>query len=263
MQKYPHTCWHVVQLWLWVLIKEIDYTQLATFCKDQPQTWYKMVEVSNMTQNKIGRLKDILTQGSKCNMQHREASFDSQIAHKPFACMSYITAMPAENNFSWLVLKNISSHNGNLFPNMVVKKHNNSLYKQIRLIEEIPKNHLGWCWNLVNNGGETPISAGEFTGFLNHQRYWKHKQPSRSWCPRLVSPAASIAFIISPIGAPRALKTHGLPEVPPPNLTHSPWKMVVGRRSPFLLGFGNFSGENSLLNFGAGYVLILFQGVLG
>ena len=29
-------------------------------------------------------------------------------------------------------------------------------------------------------------------------------------------------------------------------------KMVLGRRSGFLLGFGNFSGENSLLNFGGG-----------
>ena len=73
-----------------------------------------------MRQNKIGRLKDILTQGSRCNMQHREASFNSQIVHKPFACMSCITAMPTQKNFSWLVLKDISSHNGNLFPNMVV-----------------------------------------------------------------------------------------------------------------------------------------------
>jgi len=103
-----------------------------------------MVEVSNMTQNKFGRLKDILTQGSKCNMQHREASFNSQIVHLPFACMSYITAMPVENNFLWLVLKNINGHNGNLFPNMVVKK-TQQLIEQILLIEEIPSNHLGWC----------------------------------------------------------------------------------------------------------------------
>lgn len=95
MQKYPDTCWHVVQLW--VLVKGIDYTQLATFCKDQPQTWYKMVEVSKMTQNKIGRLKHIITQGSRCNIQHREASFNSQIVHKPFACMSYMTPMPAHH----------------------------------------------------------------------------------------------------------------------------------------------------------------------
>ena len=39
--------------------------------------------------------------------------------------------------------------------------------------------------------------------------------------------------------------------IPPRSLRFSPLKaMMVGRRSGFLLGFGNFSGENSLLNFG-------------
>ena len=41
------------------------------------------------------------------------------------------------------------------------------------------------------------------------------------------------------------------PYTPPKfNSEFSPEKKKVGRRSPFLLGFGNFSGENSLLNFG-------------
>ena len=34
-----------------------------------------------------------------------------------------------------------------------------------------------------------------------------------------------------------------------PKLNIAPAKMMVGRLSPFLLGFGHFSGANSLLNF--------------
>ena len=37
---------------------------------------------------------------------------------------------------------------------------------------------------------------------------------------------------------------------PPKFNNKSPWKMVHGRLYVFLLGFGNFSGVNSLLNFG-------------
>ena len=42
-------------------------------------------------------------------------------------------------------------------------------------------------------------------------------------------------------------------QIHPRSLTARPWKMVLGRLITFLLGFGNFSGENSLLNFGRVY----------
>ncbi len=39
------------------------------------------------------------------------------------------------------------------------------------------------------------------------------------------------------------------PVIHPRSLTARPWKMVGQEDDPFLLGPGNFSGENSLLNF--------------